>query len=598
MFSSDKKAKVMFVNPIVGVDEGVLPMGPGILIGGLRQIGHTVKLFDTTKYKIVSGHREGDHGPKEINEKYLNFVPVTEGYKLKPKPMMTEQEVLDQFDYEVNEFKPDVIAITVLCSHNWGMTKLLMNRCTYKGAKVILGGKHIFTMYKEVIKVPWVDAVCIGDGEISLPIFVNRIAEGKDYKTIGNLWTKIDGEITENRLNSLLRLDNTPYPDWTDFDERLFYKPFRGRMYKYGYVEISRGCPFRCPYCHNEKEHDLFAGLGRFMRNKPIKTVCDEIRFMQETYGIEIIKFLDEEFLAKPKKYLTEFAAEYKKLNLPFLIAVRPERMTKKNAKLLADMGCVQASVGVESGNEYIRKEIYKRGMDNEVMIEGFRNFREAGINTTSLNMIGGPYEDAEMIFDTIELNRHLKADDVLCSVFQPYRGTSLRDLCIKEGFMDDKEECEETTLENSVLTMPQITNNEIWGFRRTFALYIRAPKWLYPVIGLYRKWDNTFTRFIFKILSKKYGNRNGVTYVGHGGNGRGWTERLSFSKAEIQEQAQKRKEMFIDYEQSIEFAGGFEDLSQKEFDKVAHKSQTKVDPDKIDIEKLPIFSNNSVSGG
>ena len=88
----------------------------------------------------------------------------------------------------------------------------------------------------------------------------------------------------------------------------------------------------------------------------------------------------------------------------------RPERMTKDNAAMLADMGCVQASIGVESGNEYIRKEIYKRGMDNEVMIQGFKNFRDAGICTTSLNMIGGPYEDSEMIFDTIELNRPSKS--------------------------------------------------------------------------------------------------------------------------------------------------------------------------------------------
>ena len=563
------EAKVMFVNPIVGVDEGVLPMGPGILIAGLRKEGHTVRVFDTTKYKIVSGHRSDDHGPKEINEKYLNFVPVSEGHVVEPKILKTESEILDEFDHEVNKFKPDVIAFTVLCSHNWGMSKLLMDRCTYNDAKIILGGKHIITMYKELINVPWVDAVCIGDGEVALLEFCDLVANGKDYSKVGNCWTKVKGEVIQNPLNKLLQMDDIPFPDWTDFDERLFYKPFRGRMYKYGYVEISRGCPFRCPYCHNEKEHDLFAGLGRFMRNKPIKTVMDEIRFMKEEYGIEIIKFLDEEFLAKPKKYLQEFAEEYRKLDLPFLLMCRPERMTKENAKMLVEMGCVQASIGVESGNEYIRKEIYHRYMDNEVMIQGFKNFRDAGICTTSLNMIGGPFEDAEMIFDTIELNRHLQSDDVLCSVFQPYRGTSLRDLCIKEGFMTDDEECEETTLENSVLTMPQITHEEIWGFRRTFALYIRAPKWLYPLIGLYRKWDNPLTRLIFNLLAGRYSKRNGVSYVGHGANGRGWTERPFAEETEKEAQLRKKKEIFTDYEQSIEFSAGYGDLSEKDYIKV-----------------------------
>jgi len=576
-----KSAKVMLVNPIVGVDEGVLPMGPGILVAGLRQEGHTVKVFDTTQYKIIAGHRSDEHGPKEINEKYLNFAPVTEGYVVEPKIVKTEDEVLDQFRDEVKEFKPDVIAFTVLCSHNWGMTKLLMERCGPTHAKIILGGKHIITMGKELIQTSWVDAVCLGDGELALPSFVEKVISGEDYSKIGNLTVKIDGEILRNPLDKLNRMENIPFPDWTDYDDRLFYKPLRGRMYRYGYVEISRGCPFRCPYCHNEKEHDIFAGLGKFMRNKPIPRVIEELRWMKETYGIEIVKFLDEEFLAKPKKYLQEFAKEYKKLDLPFLLMCRPERMTKENAKMLADMGCVQASIGVESGNEYIRKEIYKRGMDNEVMIQGFKHFREAGICTTSLNMIGGPFEDAEMIFDTIELNRHLKSDDVLCSVFQPYRGTSLRDLCIKEGFMTDDEECEETTLENSVLNMPQITHEEIWGFRRTFALYIRAPKILYPLIGLYRKWDNKFTRLIFNVLSKWYGNRNGVTYVGHGGNGRGWTDRPFANETEKEARLRKKKEMFIDYEQSVEFTRGYGDLSKKDHDKIYHLSQTREIPAK-----------------
>ncbi len=569
------KGRIMFINPIVGVDEGVLPMGASILISCLRDAGHSVELFDTTKYKISQGHRSDDHGVKEINEKYLNFVPVTEGHQVEAKPIVTEEMLLDMFDEQVKQFKPHVLAFSVLCSHNYGMTKKLMARLTYKGAKVILGGKHVITTYKELIKVPWCDAVCIGDGEKSLINFCDAVVNKKDYTKIKNLWVKTDGNIEMNPLAKLIQMDEIPYPDWTDFDQRLFYKPFRGRMYRYGYVEISRGCPFRCPYCHNDKEHDLFAGLGKFMRTKSVKAAVEECKFLKEKYNLEIVKFLDEEFLAKPKAYLREFAKEYAKIDLPFLIAVRPERMTKENAELLASMGCVQASIGVEAGNDYIRKEVYQRPIENEVMIQGFKNFREAGICTTSLNMIGGPYEDCDTIFDTIELNRHLKPDDILCSVFQPYRGTSLRDLCVKEGWMPDDEECEETTLENSVLDMPQITHEEIWGFRRTFALYTRIPKTLYPLLGLYRKWDNSFTRWIFRVLAAKYSRRNGVSYIGHGANGRGWSDKLGTTTNPLEHPAEKGGKVFTDYEESQEFAGGLENLSRNELKEIMNNMKT-----------------------
>ena len=114
-----------------------------------------------------------------------------------------------------------------------------------------------------------------------------------------------------------------------------------------------------------------------------------------------------------------------------------------------------------ESGNDYMRKNVYGRNVARQVMVDGFKNFREAGINTTALNIIGGPYETREQIFDTIQLNRELKANDKLVSIFQPFKGTALRDLCIKGGFISKDEDCIETTIEKSVLNMPQMSNLE-----------------------------------------------------------------------------------------------------------------------------------------
>ena len=503
-----KGIKVLMVNPVAGQDEGSLLIGVSTLIALLKNEGHTVELFDTTQFKIITGDYPDKHNVKEINEKYLNFVPVKDkGLELPEKEQITEQILFERFSQVVNDFSPDVIAISILCSYNYRLARKMMENLGDSKALCIVGGKHISTSYNECIEEPFIDALCIGDGERPLALLCRAVADGNDYMMIEGLWVKTDNSIVRNGLPNLIDLDEIPFPDWSCWHESLFYKPFRGRMYRYGYMEISRGCPFKCTYCHNSKEQELLKGLGKLVRTKSITRVMDEIRYLKETYSLELIKFFDEDFLAKKKGWLNEFARTYyKKLELPFLVQARPERMTKENAQLLKEMGCIHVSIGVESGNDYMRKDVYGRNVARQVMVDGFKNFREAGIYTTALNIIGGPYETKEQIFDTIQLNRELEANDKLVSIFQPFKGTALRDLCIKEGFISKDEDCIETTIEKSVLNMPQISKDEIWGFRRTFALYTKIPKLLYPLLHLCRKYENSLTDKLFFQISKIYG--------------------------------------------------------------------------------------------
>jgi len=503
MLASENGAKVLVVNPLVGIDEGVLPMGLSMLISALKSEGHILELFDTTRFDLETGHYV-----RAMNEKYLNFLPVKDGHVYKEKIRYSDSEVIELFNSKVNSFRPDVIAVSITCSHSYGLVRKLLNGLHYKGALCVMGGKHVTYDHENVIHEPFVDAVCIGDGEKALLEFCKAVANGGDYRTIGNLWVKCDGKVIKNSLVSFLDLDDLPFPDWTLYDDDLFYKPMRGKTYRYGYIETSRGCPFRCPYCHNDKEQDLFKGLGSPVRLKSVDRIIREARHQKEKYKLEMVKFLDEDFLAKPSEYLEEFSEKYRDLNLPFLVCVRPERMTRKNARLLKDMGCIQTSIGVESGNDYIRKEIYKRKINREVIVDGFKVFREEGIYTTALNMIGAPYETKEQIFDTIHLNRELLSNDCLVSVFQPFKGTVLRDLCVKEGFASEDEDCEGTTLEGSVLNMPQLSKDDIWGFRRTFTLYSRVPKIFFLLVGICRRYDNRLSEVIFSLLARFFGKR------------------------------------------------------------------------------------------
>ena len=100
----------------------------------------------------------------------------------------------------------------------------------------------------------------------------------------------------------------------------------------------------------------------------------------------------------------------------------------------------------------------------------------DAGISTVSNNILGYPGETRELIFDTIELARKLKCDDINAFTFIPYQGTSLRGLSEDKKYID-KETLASIYETDSLLIMPTITKKEIGGLVKTFVLYARLPR-------------------------------------------------------------------------------------------------------------------------
>jgi len=86
-------------------------------------------------------------------------------------------------------------------------------------------------------------------------------------------------------------------------------------------------------------------------------------------------------------------------------------------------------------------------------------------------------------------MNRRIKAESFGAYMFQPYQGTSLRNYCVKKGYILEDHLTQDAHF-GSGLTMPQITKEEINGLQRTFALYTKLPKKYYDDIKVAEKFD------------------------------------------------------------------------------------------------------------
>ncbi|MCM8760949.1 MAG: B12-binding domain-containing radical SAM protein [Candidatus Omnitrophica bacterium] len=490
--TENRATKILFVNPMSGI-EGFLPIGLSSLIAVARNEKFPVDIFDTTYYKTT------EYEDRKKNEKVGEFLPVD----MKKFGVIREsRDYLRDFNTKVKQYNPRLIAVTIPTAYNYPLAIEIINSISDKDSVVAVGGKCVTMNPEKFIDNKNIDIVCIGEGETPFRNLCVSLEEGRPYDRIPNLWVKTSSGVVKNEIGPLEDLDTLPFPDWSLYDKRHFFKPFCGKVYRYGHLELSRGCPHRCSYCINERLQQLYKGKGRYFRKKTIPRAIDEIATLKERYNLEMLKFWDEEFFLYTEDELEQFAESYKRIGLPFLITARLDTVTDRKARLLKEMGCVNVSAGIESGNERIRREILNRNMTNDQIIEGISILNKHGIRTSTLNMLGIPFETREDVFQTIELNRKARAQNSSVMILQPWEGTSIRDMAVKAGFM--KNDCENYDYTKTCLNMPQLSPSEIVGLAKTFSLYRKSPKVLYPLVRLCEK-SGRWRDWLFALLHKVF---------------------------------------------------------------------------------------------
>jgi len=154
-------------------------------------------------------------------------------------------------------------------------------------------------------------------------------------------------------------------------------------------------------------------------------------------------------------------------------------------AEHLEKMNCLRMNIGVEHGNEEYRAKTLQRKVSNEKMLDAFRSVAGRNFTTVANSIIGMPGETRELVFDTIEFNRQLPKEIEASGafIFTPFHGTPLREVAIREGYLDADSICTLGTTQGSILDMPQFSAEEIQGMCRVFSFYAKMPKERWPDI-------------------------------------------------------------------------------------------------------------------
>jgi radical SAM superfamily enzyme YgiQ (UPF0313 family) len=379
------------------------------------------------------------------------------------------------------DFEPDLMVFSLVEDV---LSKALKLLDSVKDLNIphLIGGVFPTAAPDRCFDFPEINMIGLGEGEHTILKVAEALRLDLPLNNIPGVWLRDStGKIYKNPHPPLVDI-NEYSPDYSLFEENRFFRPMGGKVFKMISIETYRGCPYQCTYC-NSPMHVVSAkgnNLGSFLRRKPMNVLKKEIGKMVDLFDPQFILFIDDSFLARPQKEVFDFCDMYEEFSLPFFINSRPECFTVENLKRLKEVGCYRISAAIESGNEDYRTNVLRRNGTNESIISWFNTLTESGIAYTINLIIGFPGETREMTMDTVELVRSIQGYDTLTvSIFTPYHGTALREVAIKNKWLDPDLKVETHFTATSILKMPPpyLSSEEIDGLIRTLPLYCYFPK-------------------------------------------------------------------------------------------------------------------------
>jgi len=434
---------------------------------------------------------------------YLSAVLNDNGHK-------TSLLLLDSFNkikinHKIKKFMPNLIAVNST-SDQITLSKKIVDFIHKKfNLPIILGGVHATVAPEECVNLPGVTGICRGEGEYAMLEFVDALEKNKDFTKTKNFWFRKDKKIIKNPLRQLIQnLDSLPFPNRELLDYQGLVNARKDRDAEF---IASRGCPYPCAYCINQFYKKIYTNKGRFVRFRSVDNLITEIKNVISRYNAKTITFHDDTFTLN-EIWLKKFCEKYKKeVNKPFFCNSRPDTLNEHNIRLLKSTGCVKINIGIEAGNDTIRNRILKRNITKKQIIKSFKLCKKYGIKILAFNMVGIPNETGDNIRETIKLNKKVRPNIIFASIFRPYPGTELFNLCKKNGWLTKRRVS--SYFENtSVLDLPSISNKEIKYYHDMFRWLVFKPSILYYPIVLLGKISigrRSLYRIIFPFVRKVY---------------------------------------------------------------------------------------------
>ena len=402
----------------------------------------------------------------------LSSVLKSNGHEV--KLVLAERIGFEKLDSLFKSYCPAIAGYSAMTGEHKSLLEI--NKLLKKNHKfsAVFGGPHA-TFFPKIIEEEGCDAVCVGEGDISFPEYCRRVEHGEAYWETHNFIVKYKGRIHHNPLMPFIEnLDSLPFPD-----RDLMYNADPDLLEEGHKVFFStRGCPYKCAYCFNNKYNEMYKGKGGFLRHRSPENVIGEIEQVKNQYLLNFVLIEDDTFLIKPKGWFERFCELYKKINLPLSCNVHPSQVTEEKIAQLKEAGLDSVSIGIECGNEEIAKNILGRTQSNKQIINACRILQKYNVKIVTANLNGLPVPNSFQVdLQTLDLNINIKPTFAWSSIIFPYPGTPIESYARSHGFLWDNTDFLETNKRSSVFSFSSpLEKRKIENLHKLFGLIVEFP--------------------------------------------------------------------------------------------------------------------------
>jgi radical SAM superfamily enzyme YgiQ (UPF0313 family) len=358
-----------------------------------------------------------------------------QGHKVKILNLMMQTNTHKALHKAIDEFKPEIIGISVrnIDDQNMenprfllGTVKTVVANCRkYSDATIVLGGAGYSIFPQATLDFLDADIGIQGEGESAFIILLKKLREKKDLSTGPGLY--LPGQTSRSDSGYIKSLTDLPLPPPdvhlstpTALKDQEIWIPFQSR----------RGCPLNCSYCSTATIE------GRIIRKHDPKKVVDAISRYAEV-GLDHFFFVDNTFNL-PTAYAKTLCEQMisSKLKITWRCILYPWKVDDELTEKMAKAGCREVSLGFESGSEKILANMNKKYLPADVRQISER-LKKFGIGRMGFLLFGGPGETKETVNESLEFADSLGLEAMKITIgIRIYPNTSLQHTAIKEGLI------------------------------------------------------------------------------------------------------------------------------------------------------------------
>lgn len=350
------------------------------------------------------------------------YAPLNLGslasYLLQQKPdvqvKIVDGNLVKNVKAELNKFRPDVVGVTATTPEApfaYVLGDALKEKCV-----TVMGGVHASALPEEALQ--HFDCVVVGEGEKALVRIVDDVQRGYRHNRM-----IVQGEPIEN-------LDYLPMPAYALLNLNVYLKIHHQIM-----LTTSRGCHFRCPFCHNSFRTSK-------VRYFSAQRIVSELNYLLLHYKFDTVAFTDDEFLINNKR-LQELAVLFKRCGLDkrlkWTCLARANTVDPETLRLARSMNCETISIGIESFCPRILKYLKCGTTTVEANLKALQFGAKSGITVGGTFIFGSPTETLEEMQETlkcIEKLGDLKFAGINTMI--PYPGTAVWNYAKKHDLLPE----------------------------------------------------------------------------------------------------------------------------------------------------------------